>query len=134
MADAVSGPEAGRRNAEILAKYLAKTPQLPTHHGKPNVRRVAEQCGFRGTKVIYDNPACRKMWEEALASRGLAGIETQLDGGVGEDRRVDGLRAELSQAREHVTSLQAENRKLRERLRRLSHIERHLLETGSLAR
>ncbi|MBP28922.1 hypothetical protein [Methylobacterium sp.] len=132
MAEPLSGQEIGRKNAETLRAYLAATPTLPTFRGKPNVRAVARACGFQ-TTVIYDNPACRKMWEERLADAGAAGIETQLERPAS-DRLVDGLRAELSDARERVTSLQAENRALREKLGRLKHIEAHLLTHGRLAR
>ena len=133
MAEPRSGQEIGRKNAEALRTYLAATPTLPTFRGKPNVRAVARACGFSGTAVIYDNPACRKMWEERLADAGAAGIETQLESPQS-DRVLDGVRAELSDARERVTALQAENRALREELTRLKHIKAHLLAHGRLAR
>lgn len=133
MDEGRSGQEIGRKNAETLRDYLAKTPALPTFRGKPNVRAVARACGFSGTGVIYDNPTCRSLWEARLADAGAAGIETQIEGDVN-DRVVDGLKAELSNARELITSLQAENRALRERVTRLRHIEGHLLAEGRLAR
>jgi hypothetical protein len=133
MDEGLSGQEAGRRNAEALRTYLDRTPILPTFRGKPNVRAVARACGFSSTAVIYDNPACRVLWETRLADAGAAGIETQVERDEAA-QIVDGLRAELSSAREHITSLQAENRALREKLGRLRHIEAHLLAGGRLAR
>ncbi len=133
MDEGISGQEAGRRNARRLATYLAQTPCLPTFRGKPNARAVAKACDFASTSVIYDNPACRHLWEERLRDVGAAGIESQL-ASQADEAEVDGLRAELSYTRAEVVSLKAEVRALREKLSRLSHIERHLLAEGRLAR
>ena len=133
MGEGMSGQEVGRRHAERLRSYLDRTPTLPTYRGKPNVRAVAKECGFSSTAVIYDNPTCRSLWEARLADAGAAGIETQIERSEAA-QLIDGLRAELSSVREYLTSLQAENRALRERLIKLRHIEAHLLATGRLAR
>lgn len=131
MAKGKSGAETGAANVEKLQRYLASADALPARGGQVNVTAIAIAAAI-DRQVLYKNPECRRLLEEAVAAKGLRGVEerqvqTMDNGRVRLERRV----ADLERAN---AALLAENAELRAKLRRYGHIEAHLIETGRLAR
>lgn len=126
-----SGAEIGIENVEKLRRYLDSIGALPARSGKLNVQAVAIAAGL-DRQVLYKNPECRKLLEQAVAGKGLQGIEQRPpqasdDGKIRLERRIGEL--ERTNA-----ALMAEVDELRQRLRRFAHIEGHLVQSGRLAR
>jgi len=142
MADRISGRDAGRINAEAFEAYLARTPEIPFRRGRPHTELMAQECGF-DRRIIYDNPRCRAALNNRLKQLGRATLD-EADPTTASvsnflevpetDPRIDKLEADLSHALNRITVLSAENRSLKEELKRLRHIENHLLDTGRLIR
>ena len=132
--EALSGSELGRRNAAALARYLEETPKgdVPISDGRPNASRIAAACGF-DRAVLYKNPKCKELYEKLLADYGLD-VQARPETGGAADGRAEKLQKDLSRAHAQIASLTAENRSLKDRLRRVGHIEGRLLDTGRLAR
>ncbi|GAA0569629.1 DUF6262 family protein [Caenispirillum bisanense] len=131
MAKRLSGAEVGAANVEKLRRYLASVASLPARGEQVHVSAIALAAGI-DRQVLYKNPECRRLLEEAVAAKGLRGVkerpvQTVDEGRVRLERRV----ADLERAN---VALLAENAALRAKLRRYGHIEVHLIETGRLAR
>lgn len=127
----VSGAEAGAENVRRLEEYLealaAEGRPLPWRNGKPNHSAIALACGF-DRQVLYKNPGAKRLLVEAVAELGLDGPEpiettTEIPKGDRRDRRIQKLEQENA-------ALRAELTELRERTRRLQHVETHMAETG----
>lgn len=131
MAKRPSGAEVGAANVEKLRRYLASVASLPARGEQVHVSAIALAARI-DRQVLYKNLECRRLLEEAVAAKGLRGVEerpvqTMDEGRVRLERRV----ADLERAN---AALLAENAELRAKLRRYGHIEAHLIETGRLAR
>lgn len=125
-----SGVELGVENVARLQSYLdgleATGTPLPLRAGKPNMSAVALACGF-DRQVLYKNPAAAVLVAE-FADRhpgDAAAIESP-EAKPQSDRRD----SRIMQLEQHLAAARAENAGLRERLRRLQHIEDHVADTG----
>lgn len=128
-----SNEQARRDNLAALEQYLANAtsvPEHPTRKGEINYSAIAVGAGVR-RPWLYD-AAPNSMIRRAAEAKGL---------GVPQQQRSDGADPVLARATQRIKSLEeqlavakAESRELRERLRRLEHVERHMVETGRLPR
>ncbi|WP_291825804.1 DUF6262 family protein [Bosea sp. (in: a-proteobacteria)] len=131
MTEELSGAALGAENVEKLRRYLhqlsdEKQP-LPERNGRANVSAIALACGF-DRQVLYKNPGAKRLLAEAVAELGLdapaptdaASEAPQADR---RDRRIQRLEQENA-------ALRAELTELRERMRRLHHVEAHMVESG----
>lgn len=123
-----NGQQLGTENANAIELYLnalkADGKGLPSRNGKVSMSAVALAAGV-ATQNLYKNPACRSMLEQAAQELGLAPIGRE-EGQAKDDprdRRIQSLEA-------RIASLQAEVEGLRSKLRRFTHIEQHMIETG----
>jgi uncharacterized protein involved in exopolysaccharide biosynthesis len=74
---------------------------------------------------VYKNPKCRDLLEQAAQELGLSPIGRE-EGQAKDDprdRRIQSLEA-------RIASLQAEVEGLRSKLRKVAHVEQHMVETG----
>ena len=133
MEEPLSGAAAGAENVRRLRAYLNDLQKqglpLPVRQGKVNVSAVALACGF-DRQVLYKNPAAKEMLEEAEVALGIepeaGGTDDKkpiVRGPDKRDRRIHTLEQENA-------ALRAEVAGLRERLRRVRHVEDHMAETG----
>lgn len=135
MGSALSGAAAGAENVRRLRSYLddlaEKGLPLPERQGRVNISAVAIACGF-DRQVLYKNPAAKEMLAQAEAKLGL-------DHGDGDDqdeedkpavRTPDPRDRRIHKLEQENAALRAEAAGLRERLRRLRHVEEHMTETG----
>jgi hypothetical protein len=121
--------EIGSEHVAALRSYIeglrTKGEGLPSRGGKLNISAVALACGFN-REVIYQNPHCRALIQEAAKTIGLRGVECreeQVDAGnVRLERRI-------TQLEQQNAALVAEVYELRRRLEQLRHIE-EMLEEG----
>ena len=129
----------GKSGAQIGAEHVARVRQhiadlraagrgLPSRAGKPNLSTLALACGFdRG--VFYNNAAAMQLIEAELEPGGI-GLEAsnrQSEPALGTNDARDQRIMQLEQTN---ASLRAEVDHLRARLKRLWHIEEHMVETG----
>lgn len=68
------GKKIGAENVERFKAYLASIDALPARHGKIHVTAVAEAAGL-DRQTLYKNAVIRKLFEEAVAEKGLRGID-----------------------------------------------------------
>lgn len=123
-----SGLQLGAENTAVLEGYLqalrADGQGLPSRNGKVSISAVSLASGV-ATQNLYKNPACRSMLEQAARELGFTPIGRE-EGQAKDDprdRRIQSLEA-------RIASLQAEVEGLRSKLRRFTHIEQHMVETG----
>lgn len=123
-----SGHQLGVENTRAVECYLdalkADGKGLPSRNGRVSVNAVALAAGV-SPQNLYKNPRCRELLEQAAQELGLSPIGRE-EGQVKDDandRRIQSLEA-------RIASLQAEVEGLREKLRRFTHIEQHMVETG----
>jgi len=131
MAKGKSGAEVGAENVAKLQNYLSSVEALPARGGQINATAVAVAAGI-DRQVLYKNPECRRLIDEAVSAKGLQGIQerevqTVDEGRIKAERRVSELERQNA-------ALLAENAELRTKLRRYGHIEAHLIETGRFVR
>lgn len=126
-----SGRDIGADHAASLRRYLSAVDALPARDGKVNMSAVALGAGF-DRQVLYKNPECARLLDEAVREKGLAGVESR-DGAAADPQKV-ALERRVRQLEKMNASLMAENEALRERLWRLEHIERHILAAGRTVR
>lgn len=135
MGEPLSGAAAGAENVRRLRSYLddlaEKRLRLPERQGRVNVSAVALACGF-DRQVLYKNPAAKGMLAEAEAALGL-----DRGGGGSQDedekptvRSPDQRDRRIHKLEQENAALRAEVVGLRERLRRVRHVEQHMTETG----
>lgn len=126
-----SGPEIGAENVARLQTYLdglaATGEALPMRAGKPNMSAIALACGF-DRQVLYKNPAAVALIEGEVAKLPAAGSESA--SGPDEKPKSDRRDNRIMQLEQQLAAARAETAGLRERLRRLQHIENHVAETG----
>lgn len=128
----MSGAAAGAENANRLRTYLdglaAEGLALPMRNGRVNISAIALICGF-DRQVLYKNPAAKELLAQAEAALGLVDTAEAEDDKPAvkspdqRDRRIHKLEQENA-------SLRAEVVGLRERLRRIRHVEDHMAESG----
>lgn len=130
-------PEKGESNAEKSARYfahltgwLAAASVIPGRGGRVNISALEVATGIP-RQVLYRDEFQAEI-QKAAASLGL---------GMPEQQRAPGAEAvpawakqRIKDLEEQVAVLKAEAHDLRARLRRYEHLERHLGETGLLAR
>ena len=126
-----SGQEIGAEHVMALKRYLDATNVLPARGGKVNLSAVALGAGF-DRQVLYKNPMCARLLEQAVKDKGIIGVETREDAEA--DAQKLALERRLSQLERMNITLMAENEALRERVKRLEHIERHVVATGRMVR
>ncbi|MFF9548481.1 hypothetical protein [Methylobacterium fujisawaense] len=124
-----SGVQAGGENVERLRVYLGDLRErgvpLPMRGGEVNRSAIALACGFN-RQVLYVNEGARALLEEAVVRCGPAGAGTEEADGDGDDKtvsRTDRRDRRIHQLEQANAALRAENHGLRERLRRLEHVE-----------
>ncbi|MBJ3784190.1 hypothetical protein [Devosia sediminis] len=126
-----SGVEIGVENVARLQAYLdglaAVGEPLPMRAGKPNMSAIALACGF-DRQVLYKNPAAVALIDEIVAR--APAREPEADTDPEEKPRSDRRDQRIMQLEQQLAAARAENAGLRERLRRLQHIEEHVTETG----
>jgi hypothetical protein len=123
-------------SAESVAKfrtYLDLVDSFPSRNGKVHVTAVAEAAGL-DRQMLYKNPLIRQLFEEAVAQKGLCGIDpgdNQRD-----SQRAACLERKIADQEMRITSLEsknvsllAENLELRRQLAKLHHVEA-LMEQG----
>lgn len=126
-----SGASIGAEHAERLQQYLKDIDVLPARGGKLNVTAVALACGFdRG--VLYANSECKRLIKAAIESKGLQGLEDRVVAPT--DDRCRRLEHQVGQLEQRLAALSAENEALRAKVRRLAHVESHMIATGRLPR
>ncbi len=135
-----SGPQKGAENVATLRRYLealqAGGQRLPQRGGKVNLSAISIACGF-DRNVLYTNAQAIQVLEEAVAQLGLelpaqehAPPRGGYDSPDHRDRRILQLEQANTSLKAENGSLRAERNSLRDRLRRLEHIEAHMVETG----
>lgn len=128
-----SGADLGAENVARLQTYLdglaAKGDMLPMRAGRPNFSAVAIACGF-DRQVLYKNPGASALLECYVADHvGSCDPEQAVEEPDAKpksdrrDKRIQQLEQQLAAARAECVGL-------REKLRRLQHIEDHMVETG----
>ncbi len=129
------GSELGRRNAAALARYLEETPKgdVPISDGRPNASRIAAACGFDRAGPLQEPRSARSSTRSCSRTTGSTFRRGRRPAGRPTGVR-EKLQKDLSRAHAQIASLTAENRSLKDRLRRVGHIEGRLLDTGRLAR
>lgn len=119
-------------NTETIARlraYLDAVVRVPERHGKANISAIALAAGV-DRQVLYREDAAALV-ATAVVAKGL---------GMPEQQRTDNAALpgwatqQIKNLEERLAVAQAENRDLRDRVNRLTHIEQHLEETGRLAR
>ena len=119
-------------NAESLARlgaYLDAAACVPERQGKANISAIALAARV-DRQVLYREDA-KALVVAAVAAKGL---------GMPDQQRTVGTTTpawatqRIKDLEERVAVVKAENRDLRDRLHRFTHLEQHLEETGRLAR
>lgn len=126
-----SGADIGAENVERLRSYLAGlevtgTP-LPMRNGRPNMSAIALACGF-DRQVLYKNPAAVALIDDVVSRAPVSSAPGADD--PDEKPKSDRRDSRVMQLEQQLAAARAENAGLRERLRRLQHIEDHVAETG----
>jgi hypothetical protein len=119
-------------SAESLARlgaYLDAVVCVPERHGKANVSAIAKAARV-DRQVLYREDA-KALVVAAVAAKGLEMPGQQRSAGA---TTPTWTTQRIKDLEERVAVVQAENRDLRDRLHRFTHIEQHLEETGRLAR
>ena len=126
-----SAQDVAAENVERLRKYLSGIEALPSRGGQLNATAVARACGFdRG--VLYQNPECKRLLNEALAAKGLRGLEEHETPAFDDRKRQ--LEQLVTKLEQRNAALKAENDTLRDKLKRLHHVEAHMIATGRIPR
>ena len=128
-----SGAAAGAENSRRLQEYLdalaAERRPLPIRNGRVNVSAVALACGF-DRQVLYKNPAAKEALDLAVEAMGLAPENPEEPDVKPEVRTPDRRERRIHKLEQENAALRAEVAGLRERLRRVEHVETHMVETG----
>ena len=131
-----SGVQIGAENVARLQAYLDRLTAagllFPMRNGKPNYSAVAIACSF-DRQVLYKNPAAKALIEDAVRRLDAA---PATDAAAPEEKptlRSDRRDRRIMQLEQQNASLRAENQTLRERLRKLEHVEEIMVQTGRRA-
>lgn len=127
---AKSNQEIGAESLARLREFLDGAAAVPERNGKANISAIALASGV-DRQALY-RPEARALIESAVAAKGLGMPEQQNRARHDElptwaKRQIIALQAQLTTARAEATDL-------RQQLRRLEHLERHLTDTGMLPR
>jgi len=114
-----SGQQKGAENVAKLKAYLDNVDAVPARGGKANVSAIAEACGF-GRSALYQNPDAKKVLEDAVATKGLKGVEARPDKG---DQEKLVLENKIASLESKNAALFAECIELRRRVKQLHHVE-----------
>lgn len=129
MTEERSGAAVGAENVARLRAYVdglrAAGERLPERAGKPNVSAIALACGF-DRQVLYKNPGARDLLAKAADELGLDASGEIATSPSGPDRRE----RRIQQLEQENAALRAEVVGMREQIRRLRHVETHMVETG----
>jgi len=131
----LSGAAAGAENVRRLKLYLDDLLKnglpLPERQGRVNISAVALACGF-DRQVLYKNPAAKVMLAQAEAELGLdrSDGDNQDEDEKPAVRTPDQRDRRIHKLEQENAALRAEAAGLRERLRRLRHVEEHMTQTG----
>lgn len=132
MTDLLSGAAAGAENVRRLEAYLQALAEngqpLPERNGKVNVSAIAIACRF-DRQVLYKNPAAKALLDEAVERLGFVARQPRQEGEP-EQREHDPRDRRIHKLEQENASLRAELVGLRDRLRRLQHVEAHMVESG----
>ena len=120
-----SGKEIGAENVEKLRDYFASIDAVPARAGKAHVSAIAEAVGL-DRQVFYKNPAARQLLEDAVAQKGLRGIDAREEQG---DVQRAILEQKITELEQKNSALMAENWELRREITKLRHVEA-LMEEG----
>ncbi|KQQ45674.1 hypothetical protein ASF58_19050 [Methylobacterium sp. Leaf125] len=133
MEDILSGAAAGAENVRRLKAYLdglaAQQMSLPVRQGRVNVSAVALSCGF-DRQVLYKNSVAKEMLAQAEAELGLDREVAEAEDDKPPVRPTDQRDRRIHKLEQENASLRAEVVGLRERLRRVRHVEEHMADTG----
>ena len=130
--DRISNEQLRRDNIAALEQYLTSVDFIPEgrKRGEVNLSAIALAAGVRRAWLYDDVP--NAMIQQAAKAKGL-GLPRQQHASGGD--QLPGWAAQRIKAlEEQIAVAKAEARDLRERLRRYEHLERHMTETGRLAR
>lgn len=131
MIEDLSGAAAGAENVARLRRYLEALAEqaqpLPQRNGRVNVSAIALACGF-DRQVLYKNPGAKALLASAVTDLGLAG--ENVGGADPEHAAPDQRDRRIQRLEQENAALRAEAAGLREKLRRLEHVEEHMSETG----
>lgn len=125
-----SNAELGAENLERLRAWLDAAERVPELNGKANLSAIATGAGVR-RQVLYSKDGAALV-TDAVGKKGLGMPAQQRTPGA--DAVPAWASQRIKQLEEQLAVAQAETRDLRGRLRRLEHLERHVEETGMLAR
>jgi len=114
-----SGREIGEANVQKLRDYFDSVDAIPARGGKAHVSAVAEAAGI-DRQTLYKNPLARQLLEEAVAQKGLRGIEARDDQG---DTQIARLEQKVTELEQKNSTLIAENWELRRELSKFQHVE-----------
>ncbi|ACB81381.1 hypothetical protein Mpop_3230 [Methylorubrum populi BJ001] len=122
-----SGPALGAENVEKLRAYLDDLRKrglpLPSRGGEINLSAIALACGFN-RQVFYVNEGARSLLADAAARPAPGGADPDdVEGDEKPVTRSDRRDRRIHQLEQANAALRAENHGLRERLRRLEHVE-----------
>jgi CHAD domain-containing protein len=109
----------GAENVAKIATYLASVEALPARHGKANITAIALAAGLKDRQALYKNPECRTMLEQAIATKGLRGIDIVAD----HDPEKAALERKIAELQNKNDALYAEVHELRRQIRKYKHIE-----------
>lgn len=133
QSEAPSNAQLRRENLAKLERYLAGVECVPERRGEANLSAIAAAAQVRRTWLYDDEP--KTMIRAAVEAKGLGMPHQQ------HQQRAPGGEAVPAWATQRIKTLEeqlavakAEARDLRDRLRRYEHLERHMAETGRLAR
>jgi len=115
---AKNGKQLGIENLNRLKDYLsgleAKGEKVPMSGERPNVSAIALGCGF-DRQVLYKNPACRNLMEDAVRKIGGASIATvkNVKSHDPKAQRIRELEKRLADLQEKLEASEAAVRELR---------------------
>jgi hypothetical protein len=130
MAEMKSGAALGAANVDRLKDHLDALARegrgLPMRGGEINRSAIALACGF-DRQVLYKNPAAKALLDAA--------VERLDTGDAKEDEPKPEVKSDRRDRRimtleQQNAALRAENAGLREKLRRLDHVENIMMTTG----
>lgn len=127
---AKSKTEIGADNLAKLQRWLDAASAIPERGGKVNMSGLAFAAGL-DRQVLY-RPEAQSLIEAAVERVGLAMPEQPR--GPGGDAAPAWATQRIKDLEEQLAVAKAEAHDLRARLRRYEHLERHLADTGLLAR
>jgi hypothetical protein len=128
-----SGTEIGAENVASLRAYLDRLAEagerLPLRAGKPNLSAIAIACGF-DRQVLYKNPAAKALIDDIVAKIPEQPEATNADTEEKPVSKTDRRDRRIMQLEQDNASLRAENQSLRDRLRRIEHVEEIMVQSG----